>query len=124
MRCKEIVNNIINKYNNEYKFLPTASELVYSLPKVNMIILSSERIKNPNNFFAFSILHEIGHIKTYKKEHTSATKEYLATQWAINENVNWNIPVNDDEKKIWQEYIYSYTKEKDKSKYLLDWSAM
>ena len=72
----------------------------------------------------FALLHEIGHCETYKNRQSSATREFLATQWAINNSKKYNIMVSQKEKNEWQEYIYSFLKIKNKSKYKLNWNPM
>lgn len=124
MKYQQIASNIIDKYNDKYYIYPTVNIQSFSLPTMGIIVLDYSRWQNPDDFFIFTILHEIGHCETYEPKQYKVKREFLATQWAIVEFNKLKLKLKKSEKKIWQEYIYSYTKAKDKSKYLLDWSAM
>ena len=72
----------------------------------------------------FRLLHEIGHCQTMKRNQSKATREYLATQWAINMSTTYGIYIPEDDRHMWQTYIYSFDDARNKSKHKLDWSPM
>lgn len=53
----------------------------------------------------FTLLHEIGHIETYKSTMRRVESEYYATQWASDECFFLGIEVPDDIRKKYQDYI-------------------
>lgn len=121
MRYDKILDSIINEYRNRYQFIPTMDVQSFALSKQGIIILDLNLWKNPNAFFIFSVLHEIGHCETYKPKQTKATREFLATQWAIKEFNALGLKLTKLNQTAWQEYIYSFDL-KHKSKYELDWN--
>lgn len=122
MTNKQMLNNIIIKYNNKYTFIPTVDTQSFSLSANGIIVLDINQWKNPNKFFIFSVLHEIGHCETYKKGQSKVTREYLATVWAIKEFNKLKLKLSTKDQRAWQDYIYSFSKAKDKEmKYKLNW---
>ena len=124
MDKRKTVNSIIQQYNKKYMIILLPNKSPTSLPKYGAIFVDKNKADNPTFFFLFTLLHEIGHCVTYKDNQRDITKEYLATQWAIDNSNKWKIFLDQYEKEIWQEYVYSFTKAKNKSKYQLDWSPM
>jgi len=123
MNYKQKVKQITEKYS-KYMFVPTVDIQSFACSNSGIIVLDINMWHNPNAFFVFSILHEIGHCETYQKGQSKVKREYLATQWAIEHCKEYQIKLNSKQINAWQDYIYSFTKAKDKSKYELDWSPM
>lgn len=96
----------------------------YSRPLMDRVIVPYDLVDSEECFDLFSLLHEIGHCETYSREQNKPTREFLATQWAIMNSKKWHVKLSNSEKTTWQDYIYSFTKAKDKTKYQLDWSPM
>lgn len=124
MTNKQIIDKIISEYKIKYQFIPTIDVQSFALNNSGIIVLDTNRWENPNSFFLFSVLHEIGHCETYNRNQTKPTREFLATQWAIEHCKQYGIKLNSHQQKEWQDYIYSFSKAKDKSKYQLDWNPM
>lgn len=117
-----ILNNIIKTYDNKYEFIPTVDVQSFALSPNGIIVLDVNKWKKPDLFFIFSVLHEIGHCETYKKGQSKVTREYLATVWAIKEFNKLKLKLSTRDKRAWQDYIYSFSKAKNKEiKYRLDW---
>ena len=117
------IYNLIQLYSNKYIFIWTQkSSAFWSMQKYNRIGIPFELRNSKKSWDVFKLLHEIGHMETYKPNQTKAQREFLATQWAINHSSRNHIRLNSSEKNIWQEYIYSFTKRKDKSIYKLNWT--
>ena len=124
MSYKKSLDKIIVKYRNKYMFIPTTDKQSCAVSNNGVIILNVDEWKSPDAFFVFTVLHEIGHCETYQKGQYKVKREYLATQWAIDNSKEWNVKLKSSEQKRWQEYIYSFSKAKDKSKYKLNWCNM
>ena len=123
LRFDATLNNIIKKYSKKYKFIPSPEAQSFAFSKTGTIYLDMYRWKNPDLFFIFSVLHEIGHCETYKTKQSKVMREYLATQWAIVEFNKMKLHLQEYEMDAWQDYIYSFSKAKDKTKYQLDWGG-
>lgn len=121
MTNTEKIDSIIKTYNKKYMFILNDDKQSFAFSKNGIIVLHLDKWRKPNAFFIFSVLHEIGHCETYQDGQNNVTKEYLATQWAIDHCKEWNVNLSKQDQNDWQEYIYSFTKAKDKSKYLLKW---
>lgn len=121
MNYKQILDDIIHQYESKYLFAPTVDVQSFALSRQGVIILDFNLLKNPNAFFIFSVLHEIGHCETYKPKQTKATREFLATQWAIKEFNALGLKLTQSDQTAWQEYIYSFDL-KHKNKHELDWN--
>lgn len=117
----EKIDKIIKTYNKKYMFILNDDKQSFALSGNGIIILHLDKWRKPNTFFIFSVLHEIGHCETYQDKQTTVMREYLATQWAIDHSKEWDVHLSKQNQKDWQEYVYSYTKAKDKSKYQLKW---
>lgn len=125
MNNKQKVDDIISKYSNKYQFISTPDIQSFALSEQGIIVINLSSWVTPNSFFVFAVLHEIGHCETYKRKQNKITREFLATQWAINNSKQWNVKITNKQKQDWQEYIYSFSKAKDKqTKYLLNWESM
>lgn len=123
MNYKQIADQIVCKYKNKYQFIPTVDVQSFALQRKNIIVLDLNMWKNPNSFFIFTILHEIGHCETFEPHQIKPTREFLATQWAIKEFNSLGLRLNRKQREIWQEYIYSFANEKNKYKYELNWNS-
>lgn len=124
MNYKKIVDKIVSMYKDKYEFVPTVDVQSFALPRNNIIVLDLNMWQNPNVFFIFTILHEIGHCETFEPHQIKPTREFLATQWAIKELNLLKLELSDEHKKAWQDYIDSFANEKNKHKYKLDWKAI
>ncbi len=116
---------IISDYEDKYTFVDTCSPDIFKAAihyGVIFVPLSCDIWRRSS--FLFSLLHEIGHCETYRKRQKDITMEFKATQWAIWKSKEYGIKISKEEKNEWQDYIYSFRKNENKSKYLLDWSAM
>ena len=122
MNNKQIFDSIILHYEKKYSFYPTIDIQSFAIPEFNIIVLDVKRWQKPNHFFIFTLLHEIGHCETFKKNQKQVTREYLASQWAINEFNKLGLNLKKKDRDAWQDYIYSFTKAKNKEKYKLDWN--
>lgn len=123
MNYKKIADKIVKKYEGKYEFVPTVDVQSFALPRNGIIVLDINMWYNPNVFFIFTILHEIGHCETFEPHQMKPTREFLATQWAINELNKLQLRLSVEHQQAWQEYIYSFTNEKNKHKYKLNWDA-
>lgn len=113
--------NIISMYCDKYMFLKTTDRnKFWAMEKCNRIGIPTTALDSSTPENVFRLLHEIGHCETYKQGQFKAQREYLATQWAIDKCKELNIEPH-KEHDLWQNYIFSFTKAKDKSKYLLKW---
>ena len=53
----------------------------------------------------FTLLHEIGHLETWKSSMTRAESEAYATNWAIGWLKENNLPIKRKQRKAYHEYI-------------------
>ena len=116
------INKILNDYKNKYDFRKVENlDTFKTFFQYGIILIPyyKNMWKDDRNLFA--LLHEIGHCETYKKRQSRAVMEFKATQWAINNCEKYNIVLDQQEKDEWQDYIYSFTKTKNKEIYKLDW---
>ena len=117
--CKDI----ICKWNYKYSFIWTNNDTSFwAMAKYNKIGFPSMFFKSRNKMILFKLLHEIGHCETYKPRQIKPTREFLATQWAIKEFNKLNLRLSKRDRELWQEYIYSFTTEKNYHKYKLNWN--
>lgn len=119
--------DLIQEYNSKYTFVfvKDSDTEFYSIQKLKRIGLPYICIHSKRDYDVFCLLHEIGHCETYKNKQFKVVREFLATQWAINNSQQYELNLPEIEKKDWQEYIYSFSKAKDKqTKYLLNWEPM
>ena len=117
------IYDLIRLYSNQYIFIWTQkTSAFWCMQKCNRIGVPFKLRNSTDDWNVFKLLHEIGHMKTHDNNQSKAQREFLATQWAINYSRNSNIVLDDNEKNIWQDYIYSFSKAKDEeTKYKLDW---
>ena len=114
--------DLICKYCNQYKFIYTnKKDAFYAIQKIRRIGVPRELLYSNDDWYVFSLLHEIGHLETYQSNQSRVTREFFATQWAIRHMNEYKIKLSDKDKCIWQDYIYSFTTEKNKNKYVLNW---
>ena len=105
----DIINKIINKYNNEALFLfYDGDSLCYRDNRI--IFLSNKIIENPIDDNVFEMLHEIGHILNNSDSMKKCEREYYATVWAIKESKRYRLNISDDCKKMYQNYINGYAR--------------
>ncbi len=69
------------------------------------VVVPPEAFKHPDKWDIFSLLHEIGHIKTNTVKQKRYYQEYLATQWAIQEAKKIGFKVPKKYIKTYQDYI-------------------
>lgn len=117
------VIQLINQYPNYY-YYSIESNIFSSQAALKRIYIPDNVYNSSTNWNVFSTLHEIGHCETYMNKQCKPLREFLSTQWAINHSKKYNITLSDDDKNVWQEYIYSFTKSKSKDKYKLNWNSM
>lgn len=123
MKPKQILDSIIEKYKTKYQFIPTVDVQSFAFSGNGIIVLDINSWRNPNVFFIFSVLHEIGHCETYKARQIKPTREFLATQWAIKEFNRLGLKLKKSDREAWQEYIFSFANENNKKRYVLDWDV-
>lgn len=117
--------DIIKQYINKYVFIETDDEQSFwARERLHRIGIPKRAFYSEHPDDMFRLLHEIGHCEIFDGRFNQATKEFKATQWAISHCKQYNIDVSQEHQQIWQDYIYSFTKAKDKTKYKLDWSPM
>lgn len=121
--AKAKLKDVMAKYDYIYYSTDDKNDF-WARSAIKRIGVPKELHNSSKNFDVFRLLHEIGHCETYKYGQYKVMREFLATQWAIEHCKEWGIKVNEEDKNLWQEYIYSFSKAKDKSKYQLDWSKM
>lgn len=114
--------DIINEYNR-YMYIKTKNEdEFWAMGGLGRIGIPESAINSSHPLDIFRLLHEIGHCETYQLKHTKATREFEATQWAINHSKKYNVNISKQNKTIFQDYIYSFSKAKNKEiKYKLNW---
>ena len=116
--------NIIKDFpQHNYRWVEDSNNFL-AQEKINRISIPRSVLKSTSADNLFKTLHEIGHCQTFETKQNKVTREFLATQWAIFFSQKYNVKLCQSSKKQWQEYIYSFTKAKNKSKYQLDWSPM
>lgn len=118
--CSEIIND----YSHKYLFIQTNENIFWSLSALGRIGIPKESFHSRDAIDTFHLLHEIGHCETYDTKQYKVQREFNATQWAINHSKRYNVVSSNSSRDKWQKYIYSFTKAKDKTKYLLNWSPM
>ena len=93
-------------------------------PSEKIIWLDIKRVFDPDYRDIFSLLHEIGHIETYKDDMTLCQEEFEATQWALNNMKTYNLPIRRRELMYFQKYIYGFISSKDSvNKVTLNWEV-
>lgn len=117
-------SDIIKDYSNKYMFIKTNDDIFWSFSALGRIGVPAKSFHSRYAIDTFHLLHEIGHCETYHIKQFKVQREFNATQWAIEHSKQYDVVSSESSKKIWQDYIYSFTKAKDKSKYQLDWSPM
>ena len=117
------VQNIINQYADKHTFIWTYKETAFwAMRHCNRIGVPYELRNSSDVINIFNILHEVGHLETLEEKQTRATREFLATQWAIKELNKMKMKLPIERQKLFQDYIYSFSKAKNKeTKYKLDW---
>lgn len=117
--------DLIDEYFDEYTFVKTETyKDFYAIQQWGRIGVPEELLYSSENQYVFALLHEIGHCKTYNPKQHRVQREFLATQWAIERSKKYGINLCNRHKKMWQDYIDSFTKTKDKNKYKLNWEPM
>ena len=103
------VDTIINKYKKKMMILfYDGDSMCY---RDNRIIFLSNRIKeNPIDDNIFEMLHEIGHILNNNDTMKKCEREYYATVWAIKESKKYKLNISNGCKRLYQNYINGYTK--------------
>ena len=103
------IDTIINKYKNKMMILfYEGDSLCY---RENKIIFLSNKIKeNPVDDNIFEMLHEIGHILNNNNSMKKCEREYYATVWAIKESKKYNLNISNNCKRLYQNYINSYVR--------------
>ena len=84
----------------------TEEKTSYCELNTKRIYLSSNDWDNPTNETLFSLLHEIGHIKTNTKGMKRCEEEFYATMWAIKELKKLGLSISNKRQKEYQTYIY------------------
>lgn len=107
------VHNLIDK---DCYILRGDSEVSYCELDTKKIFFFNEDWDNPTNETIFTLLHEIGHIKTNTKEMKRCEEEFYATDWAIKEFKKLNLSLSKNRQREYQEYIYKYRNYAEKRK--------
>ena len=105
---RTIIIELWLKYCKEYYFVFEECEVAHCHLKEQEIHFPIANFNNPNSRDVFDMLHEIGHLKTNKKGMKRCEEEYYATQWAIKEMKKYKFKLKDEDKKIFQEYIWNW----------------
>ena len=105
MTRKQLYKNIINKYN-DINFYEFKNEYSIAFSNTMTVFVGNDISCMRTNDSIFTLLHEIGHIYINNDDERRCVNEYLATVWAINNIRDYNLEINDIEKKEWQDYIY------------------
>ena len=122
---KPSVSEIMAQYSDKYIYIWTSNQnKFYAMEKVRRIGVPRELKDSRKEIDTFRMFHEIGHMETYGPKQTKAQREYNATQWAIDEFNRRGLRLKEEYWELWQNYIYSFTKAKDKSRFDLDWGVM
>lgn len=116
----------IMKDYNKYIYIKTINDKFYAMEKINRIGIPTLALESSNDLDTFRLLHEIGHCETFASYQTTAYREFLATQWAIDHSKYYGVDVDDYIKNLWQEYIYSFCIDRldNKFDYELDWTEL
>ena len=118
------LTRIINDYRNTYNIMYTKDSDCKCIAAWGLICIPNKYKREDFDNYLFCVLHEVGHCETFESKQTEAEKEFFATQWASDNARRYDVTIDEKEKDEWQNYIYSFIDNEDKSKYLLDWSAM
>lgn len=115
--------DIISDYpQHNYKWTSDVNDF-WAQEKINRIGIPYSVLNSVSSINLFKTLHEIGHCQTFHFNQNISTREYKATQWAINHSNKYNVKLSCRQKKIWQDYIYSFATKKNKKKYQLNWDV-
>lgn len=120
----KLYKNIIKDYEDTYTITTNDSKEGCSIPQFGLITIPRKSKNSDDADDLFILLHEIGHCETFDFQDSPAAKEYKATQWAIDNSKHYKVIISESEKKEWQNYIDSFDKCGNKTKYSLNWSPM
>lgn len=103
----ELQLNIYNRYKELYSFKFISEGLPYCILNTKEIYLNIRDWLEPNARTVFDILHEIGHLETNTYKMKRCEEEYYATVWAINESYKLKLKISEEDKVLFQDYIWN-----------------
>ena len=104
---KELFNSICSTYKTEM-WIHSGDSNPYSIVLYKEVVMPKKAFSRPSAWDIMCLLHEIGHIKTNKECMPTCEKEYLATQWSVNEARIIGFKIEDIWKECFQDYIWNY----------------
>lgn len=113
---KQLFLELYNKYKHEMFIYPGEKGQFCSYIDSRVIMLDPDTWENTNEWMLFATLHEIGHIKTNTSKMKQYMKEYLATQWALEESRRLGFEVSKRIISIYQNYILDWREKSIKRK--------
>jgi hypothetical protein len=101
-RFIDIQNDVVEKYNITLDPESACKWRTHAHPKERRVCKW-----HPKNSIAstFTLLHEIGHIETFKTSMRRCESEYYATKWAIEKAKEYGLKIPESIIKRYQEYI-------------------
>lgn len=115
----ELFNDICSKYRSEMNIhsgdCKKDKDIPYSIVFCKEIVMSKKAFSHPSAWDIMCLLHEIGHIKTNNIFMPVCEKEYLATQWSVDEAKKIGFPIEDIWKDCFQNYIWNYYDEENET---------
>ena len=112
--------DILYDYSEKYNFVGTNNEQAYwAQERLGRIGIPLTALYSSHPYDLFRTLHEVGHCEIFDGRFNMATREYKATQWAIEHMRDYNVVVDNNLINAFQEYIYSFANGKNISKYEL-----
>ena len=86
-RCKETFYKIYAKYKDDMWIHKGPNEDgFYSRILAREVAVTREACDDPDDYDVFAFLHEVGHVLTNKPYQKRCLQEYLASQWALDDN--------------------------------------
>lgn len=107
INLKDAHNALWLKYHKKIDIKIVGDEF-YSYIELNQIFIPEKTKHKQTEWSLFAFLHEIGHITTNKVEMRRYEKEYLATQWALEETKKMDFKVPKWIIDEYQKYIYEW----------------
>lgn len=109
-RRQDIIAKIFDDYGKDVivEFHNETAMCCYPHPDDRIIQMRVEQFMNPTNRDLFDLLHEFGHLETFKCKHRKFEREYFATQWALDHADEYGVEITARILNIFQEYIMGF----------------